>query len=238
MANSTHHALVIGASGLIGWSVVNQLLAPYPSLLPYSKVTGLVNRPLRLSKSFWPKPALGRPSFALTTGVDLLCSDGELVRILKEKVENVESITHVYYCGKLPSTFSNHRVSDVKAAFKEISDSEKEVEINVGMMRHVVQALIVLSPNLQFFVYPGGTRVGSLTLQSEYITDSATGLRHLSSRWHFHSASHRRHGKHITRRLRKDRLVPPLPRHARRRKCKCILVMVRTLPRHHRWIHT
>jgi hypothetical protein len=99
MSNSTHYALVIGASGLIGWSVVNQLLSPYPSPAPYLRVVALVNRPLKLSDSFWPKPALGRPSLALSTGVDLLCSDGELVRILKEKVKSVESITHVYYCG-------------------------------------------------------------------------------------------------------------------------------------------
>jgi nucleoside-diphosphate-sugar epimerase len=159
MANATHHALVIGASGFIGWSVANQLLAPYPLPSPYLKVTKLVNRPLKLSDSFWPKAALGRPSLALFTGVDLLCSDGELVAMFKRKVENVESITHVYYCGMFPPYFSDHQVPTAKAAFKEHAHPEKEVEINVGMMRRVVRAVKVLSPNLQFFVYPGGTRV-------------------------------------------------------------------------------
>jgi hypothetical protein len=44
-------------------------------------------------------------------------------------------------------------------AFKEDPDHEKEVLINVGMMRRVVRAIRALSTNFQFFVYPGGTRV-------------------------------------------------------------------------------
>lgn len=44
-------------------------------------------------------------------------------------------------------------------AFKENADDhEKEVEINVGMMRRVVRAVKRLSSNFRFFVYPGGTR--------------------------------------------------------------------------------
>jgi nucleoside-diphosphate-sugar epimerase len=100
MSAKPDHALVIGASGLIGWSVVNQLLSPHPSPSPFSRVTALVNRPLELSKSFWPEPAPGRPSLALGSGVNLLCGDEEFVRLLKEKVEDVENISHVYYFGR------------------------------------------------------------------------------------------------------------------------------------------
>jgi hypothetical protein len=89
MANATHHALVIGASGLIGWSVANQLLAPYPLPSPYSKVTKLVNRPLKLP--VWPEAALGRPNLALFTGVDLLCSDEELVAMFKERLRMLKA---------------------------------------------------------------------------------------------------------------------------------------------------
>ncbi|CAO2649851.1 Nn.00g011430.m01.CDS01 [Neocucurbitaria sp. VM-36] len=43
-------------------------------------------------------------------------------------------------------------------AFKENSDHEREVEINIGMMRRVVRAVKILLSNFKFFVYPGGTR--------------------------------------------------------------------------------
>jgi hypothetical protein len=92
MSNNVHHALVIGASGLIGWSVVNNILAPYPSLSPYSKVTAFVNRPLQLLESFWPEPAPRRPSLALTTGMNLLCSDEEFVELLRLRMQTAACI--------------------------------------------------------------------------------------------------------------------------------------------------
>lgn len=95
-----HHALVIGASGLIGWSVVDQLLQPYPSPSPFRKITALVNRPLKLEDSFWPANKPGRPELSLTSGVNLLCDDDEFETILKDKVTNPGSISHVYYFGR------------------------------------------------------------------------------------------------------------------------------------------
>ncbi|KAF1846254.1 uncharacterized protein K460DRAFT_386550 [Cucurbitaria berberidis CBS 394.84] len=139
--NSGHHALVIGASGLIGWAVVDQLLQPYPSPSPFRKVSALVNRPLELEDSFWPDSATGNPELGLISGVNLLCSDREFEDLLRDKVPDVASISHVYYF-----------------AFKDNPDSKKEVEINVGMMRRVVRVVKNLSSNFKFFVYPGGTR--------------------------------------------------------------------------------
>jgi hypothetical protein len=94
------HALVIGASGLIGWSVVDQLLQPYPSPSPFSKVTALVNRPLKLEDSFWPARSPDRPEWALESGINLLCSDAEFEKLLKQKVPDIENVSHVYYFGK------------------------------------------------------------------------------------------------------------------------------------------
>jgi hypothetical protein len=102
-----HHAVVIGASGLIGWSVVNSLLEPYPAPSPFRKFTALVNRPLKLDDSFWPEEAPGKPELTLASGVNLLCGDDEFEALLKEKVRDVESISHVYYFGK----FDKHRPS-------------------------------------------------------------------------------------------------------------------------------
>jgi hypothetical protein len=96
---------------------------------------------LKLENALWPLPEPGRPQLDLISGINLLCSDSEFESTLKEKVLDVESISHVYYF-----------------AFKDDKDSEKEVEVNVGMMRRVVRAVKHLSSSFRFFVYPGGTR--------------------------------------------------------------------------------
>lgn len=138
---ASHHALVIGASGVIGWSVVNQLLQPAPSPSPFSRITALVNRPLNLEDALWPLPGPGRPQLDLVSGIDLLCSDSEFESSLTQKVPDANSISHVYYF-----------------AFKSDGNEEKEVKMNVGMMRRAVRAVMHISSSLQFFIYPGGTR--------------------------------------------------------------------------------
>lgn len=100
-SNPKYHSLVIGASGLIGWSVVNELLQPYPSPSPFRKITALANRPLKLEDSFWPQHATGQPELSLATGVNLLCNDEEFEALLKAKIPDVGSISHVYYFGSL-----------------------------------------------------------------------------------------------------------------------------------------
>ena len=99
MTGSNYHALVIGASGLIGWSVVNQLLQCYPTEGTFTRVTALVNRPLDLENCFWPKKSNSTPELDLIPGINLLSTDEELEATLKERVANVASITHVYYFG-------------------------------------------------------------------------------------------------------------------------------------------
>jgi nucleoside-diphosphate-sugar epimerase len=99
--SSKHHALVIGASGIIGWSVVNQLLQPYPSSSLFHKVTALVNRPLKLQDSFWPDQGPQKPELSLVSGINVHCEDAKFADLLKKKVDDVASVTHVYYFGKL-----------------------------------------------------------------------------------------------------------------------------------------
>jgi hypothetical protein len=52
--------------------------------------------------------------------------------MLKEKVENLESITYVYYCGMFPLTMIDHLVPDVKAAFKEHAVRRKKSRSTLG----------------------------------------------------------------------------------------------------------
>ncbi|EIM89701.1 uncharacterized protein STEHIDRAFT_51972 [Stereum hirsutum FP-91666 SS1] len=141
-ANTTgdFHALVVGASGLAGWAVVDQLMRHYPEEGVFSKVTALTNRPLDVAKSFWPQPVLGRPELQLASGVNLLEGSAEdVAELLRTKVKNTESITHVFH-------FAN----------KVMADPLEDVKVSVGMLERIVGAVALLSPNLMFVAFPGG----------------------------------------------------------------------------------
>ena len=94
---SGNHALVLGASGLAGWAVVDELLANYPAAGTFKRVTALVNRPLKLQDSFWPSPSPERPELSLVSGANLL--DDDFAGFLEQHVPDVASVTHVYYFG-------------------------------------------------------------------------------------------------------------------------------------------
>lgn len=104
---SEYQALVIGASGLVGWSVVDQILKSYPAASgesPFRKVTALVNRSLNVEDSFWPKDEPKAPKLKLASGINLLCGDEEFETILKENVEDISTVSHVFYFGELGPT--------------------------------------------------------------------------------------------------------------------------------------
>ncbi|KAH8196435.1 hypothetical protein TruAng_009395 [Truncatella angustata] len=91
------HAVVFGASGLIGWSCVNQLLLKYPRKGSFEKVTAVTNRPVKLEESFWPTEST-TPELRLVSGIDLAIGDGRGVELAEQlKREGINGITHVYY---------------------------------------------------------------------------------------------------------------------------------------------
>lgn len=103
MTQSHGHAIVYGASGLIGWALVDQLLSSYPSVDTFSEVTAVTNRPINPSKCHWPKPGFDRPELQLVSGIDLRHADGvTLAESLKQAVKGIERVTHVYYLGLSP----------------------------------------------------------------------------------------------------------------------------------------
>lgn len=97
MADS--HAIVFGAAGLLGWATLNQLLAGYPSFKPFSRVTAVLNRPVSEPDLHLPAGP-NRPPLEIVSEINLLQgSSDELATQLREKVINVETITHVFYFG-------------------------------------------------------------------------------------------------------------------------------------------
>lgn len=90
-------ALVFGASGVTGWSFVNEILHDYPKEGVWDMVHALTNRPLTQKDSMWPQDE----RLNIISGIDLLKgSQEDLEKELRSKVEGIEEITHVYYLGK------------------------------------------------------------------------------------------------------------------------------------------
>lgn len=102
MDKSSNHAIVYGASGLIGWALVDQLLSAYPQPGSFFKVTAVTNRPLNASESHWPESDDShRPELQLVSNIDLRRGDGgSLANTLKHVVNDVKNVTHVYYLGE------------------------------------------------------------------------------------------------------------------------------------------
>lgn len=100
MSQLSKHAIIYGASGLIGWALVNELLGSYPYSSSFSKVTAVTNRPLNLSESHWPDKDSRKAKLQLVSGIDLRNGDGTtLAEGLKEAINDVENVTHVFYLG-------------------------------------------------------------------------------------------------------------------------------------------
>jgi hypothetical protein len=89
-------ALIFGASGVSGWSMVNEILNDYPEKGIWGAVVALTNRPLSLEQSQWPRDN----RLSIVSGVDLLAgSQQELEATLKARVPKIGSITHMIYLG-------------------------------------------------------------------------------------------------------------------------------------------
>ncbi|VUC28863.1 unnamed protein product [Clonostachys rosea] len=146
MSEKSNHAIVFGAAGLLGWSVLNQLISNYPQAGEFSQVTAVVNRPISesdLNLTSRGAQASARPELQIVSGIDLRHGTGDdLAHQLQTNVSDAETITHVFYF--------------VFSALN--SDAVQECKVNCDMMRRVVAAVNIISPTLKAFIYPGGTR--------------------------------------------------------------------------------
>ncbi|KAI0013577.1 hypothetical protein F4779DRAFT_342965 [Xylariaceae sp. FL0662B] len=137
-----HHALVFGASGILGWAVVNQILENYPKQGVFSKVTALANRPLTRETAFWPSPGPDVPALHLVDGIDLTKgTPDDLKEVFKQRIPDVETVTHVYYF-----------------AYAQNHDFRTESDINLGMLKRGFGAVETLAPNLEYVILPTGSK--------------------------------------------------------------------------------
>lgn len=100
-----NHALVLGASGISGWSLLNQLLA-YPTAGSWSRITGTTNRPLTLAQARIPADE----RIKLVSGINLTTKVDQIVQDLREKVSDVETVTHVFFTGTCTKNLADFNV--------------------------------------------------------------------------------------------------------------------------------
>jgi hypothetical protein len=132
-------ALVFGASGVTGWSFINEILNDYPEKNVWKRVHALTNRPLSQEQSQWPKD----PRLNIVSGIDLLEGSQEaLESTIKERIPDVAEVTHVYYL-----------------AYKASKDIQKELEEAVAMFKRSTLAMDKLSPQLEFLVLQTGAKM-------------------------------------------------------------------------------
>lgn len=139
MATEGNHALVYGASGITGWAIVNQILNDFPTAGTFSKVTALTNRPLSPEVAQWPSSE----KLEVVSGLDLLKGEqSDLERTLKDRVKDVDTVTHVYFFAYIMD-----------------ADPAKEISINIDLLKRAVEAVEHLSSKLKWVVLPTGTKV-------------------------------------------------------------------------------
>ena len=132
-------ALVFGASGVTGWSFINEILSDYPTKNTWKRAHALNNRPLSVSQTQWPE----EPRLNMVSGIDLLAhSQVSLEKELAEKIPDISEVTHVYYL-----------------AYKAGMDIQKEMDEAVDMFSKAVTAVDKLCPALEYVVLQIGTKI-------------------------------------------------------------------------------
>jgi hypothetical protein len=89
------HALIFGASGISGWSLLNQTRI-YPTSTTFSRITGTTSRPFSLKQAQIPHDT----RIKIASGIDLTKSADTVATALREKVDDISSVTHVFFTGR------------------------------------------------------------------------------------------------------------------------------------------
>lgn len=132
-------ALVFGASGVTGWSFINEVLNDYPKPNVWKRAHALTNRPLSQEQSQWPND----PRLNIVSGIDLLAgSQDDVEKELKTKITELGEVTHMYYL-----------------AYKAGTDVEQEFKEAVEMYKKALIAVDKLCPNLGFVVLQTGAKM-------------------------------------------------------------------------------
>ncbi|KAL4881842.1 hypothetical protein BJY04DRAFT_188185 [Aspergillus karnatakaensis] len=134
MAAQGHHALIFGASGISGWSLMKQALS-YPAASTFTRITGLCNRPVDKKTLFLPDD----PRLNIVSGIDLTAPVDEVVSNLKENVPDVENVDVVFF-----------------SAYIQTDDYDSLREINTNLLRTAITAMSTASKSLKTVILQTG----------------------------------------------------------------------------------
>ncbi|KAL5340915.1 hypothetical protein BJX70DRAFT_387023 [Aspergillus crustosus] len=142
------HALVFGASGIIGWATVNAILENYPIPDAFERVTALTNRPLSVEDSLWPISE----KLTVVSGLDLLAGDqASLDESVRQRVPQIDTVSHVYFFAYIFN-----------------ADPETEVRLNVDLLKRAITAVENTSAKLEFVVLPTGAKTYGVHLLDKF----------------------------------------------------------------------
>lgn len=88
------HALILGASGISGWALLNQIRT-YPTTSTFKRITAVTRRPFTLEQAQIPQD----DRITIASGIDLTKSASEVASALKEKVPDIDSVSHVFFAA-------------------------------------------------------------------------------------------------------------------------------------------
>ncbi|OGM49567.1 hypothetical protein ABOM_001734, partial [Aspergillus bombycis] len=145
MSATGKYALIFGASGISGWSLMNQTLT-YPTPTTFRRITGLCNRPLSKEDTLLPDDR----RLNIVPGVDLTESVEAVVDQLKSKVEGIETVDIVFFC-----------------AYIQTRDFESLKKSNTELLRTAILAISAVAPNLEAVILQTGGKSYGLEFPKE-----------------------------------------------------------------------
>ncbi|CAH0055081.1 unnamed protein product [Clonostachys solani] len=128
------NALIFGASGISGWSLLNQTRI-YPSEKAFKRITGTTNRPLALGHALIPED----DRIKIVSGIDLRAGVEEVVAKLQGQIPDIATVTHVFF-----------------TAYIEEKTPETMKTTNTHILEVAIQAAEKVAPNLQTFILQTG----------------------------------------------------------------------------------
>ncbi|GME41715.1 sirq protein [Neofusicoccum parvum] len=128
------HALVLGASGISGWSLLNQLRT-YPTPTTFTRITGTTNRPFTLEAARIQNDVRCK----IVSGIDFTKPIEEVAHFLQQEIPDIHTVSHVFY-----------------TAYVQTSDFESLKAVNTSLLEVAIRAVEAVSPNLKVVVLQTG----------------------------------------------------------------------------------
>ena len=128
------HALILGASGISGWSLVSQALS-YPTPTTFTSITGTTNRPLTIQEARLPNDS----RIKLISGIDFSKSESEVKSSLESKIPHLGSVTHIFFVAYV-----------AKPTYAEL------ISVNSHFCQVAISALSSLCPALESVILQTG----------------------------------------------------------------------------------